>query len=121
LWRQALAVNSNSGLAHVNLGALYLNDGKVADALPLLTRAAEIDPNDPFAHLNLIRAQLAAGLTAAAAESGEKLVAVYRRRADFDPQLVAAVLDRFAAAIAARGDAASAQRLRDEAARLRNP
>jgi protein O-mannosyl-transferase len=121
LWRQALAVNPDSGLAHVNLGSMYLNDGKVAEALPLLTRAAAIDPHDPFAHLNLIRARIAAGDTAGAADSGEKLIAAYRRRADFDPNLVASVLDRFAAAIAARGDAASAQRLADRAARLRNP
>jgi len=121
LWRQALAVNPNSGLAHVNLGALYLSDGNITEALPLLTRAAQIDPNDPFAHLNLIRAQIAAGQTESAAASAENLVAAYRRRADFDPQLLAAVLDRFAAAIAPRGDAASAKRLRDEAARLRNP
>ena len=121
LWRQALAVNPNSGLAHVNLGSMYLNGGNVAAALPLLTRAAEIDPIDPFAHLNLIRARIAAGDTAGAADSGEKLIAAYRRRVDFDPNLVAAVLDRFAAAIAARGDVASAQRLQDQAARLRHP
>ena len=121
LWRHALAANRSSGLAHGNLGATLLNDGKVAEALPLLTRAAEIDPHDAFPHLNLIRAHLAAGDTAAAADSAERLVAAYRRRTDFNPELVAAVLDRYAAAIAARGDAASAQRLKDHASRLRNP
>ena len=119
LWRHALSVNPNSGLAHGNLGVIYLGDGNAGEALPLLVRAAELDPHDPFAQLNLIRAYLATGQTAAAADAGDKLVAAYRRRADFDPQLVAAVLDRFAAAIAARGDGASAQRMRDEAARLR--
>jgi tetratricopeptide (TPR) repeat protein len=121
LWRHTLRVNPGSGLAYVNLGTLYLNDGKAHEAVPLLTRAAIVDPYDPFAHLNLIRARIATGDTAGAAASAEHLVAAYRRRADFDPQLVAAVLDRFAAAIAARGDADSAQRLRDEAARLRKP
>ena len=120
MWRHALAVNPNSGLAHVNLGVAHLTGGNAAEALPLLIRAADIDPHDAFAQLNLIRAYLATGQTAAAADAGEKLIAAYRRRADFDPQLVAAVLDRFASAIAARGDAASAQRLHDHAARLRN-
>ena len=121
LWRHAIAVNPNSGLAHGNLGVTYLADGNATEALALLTRAAQIDPHDPFAQLNLIQAYLATGRTAAAADAGERLVAAYRRRADFNPQLIADVLDRFAAAIAARGDAASAQRLADEAARLRIP
>ncbi|MEA2736600.1 MAG: protein O-mannosyl-transferase [Humisphaera sp.] len=121
LWNHAIAVNPRSGWAHGNLGAAHLNNGDASAALSLLNRAAELDPNDPFAQLNLIRANLATGNTAAAADSAERLVAAYRRRADFNPQLVAAVLDRFAAAIAARGDATSAQRLQDEAARLRNP
>ena len=121
LWRHAVAVNPNSGLANGNLGSTLLAGGSLAEGLPLLQKAAAIDPNDAFAQLNLTRGYLAAGDTAAAASSGEKLVAAYRRRSDFDPQLVAAVLDRFAAAIAARGDAASAQRLRDLAVRLRNP
>jgi tetratricopeptide (TPR) repeat protein len=121
MWSHALAVNPNSGLANGNLGATLMADGNLAEGLPLLKRAAEIDPNDAFAQLNLIRAYLATGDTRAAAQSGEKLVAAYRRRADFDPQLVAALLDRFAAAIAARGDAASAQQLQNESARLRKP
>jgi tetratricopeptide (TPR) repeat protein len=121
LWRHALAVNPNSGLAYGNLGVAYLNGGNANAALSLLIRATAIDPHDPFAQLNLIRAQLAVGQTGAAADSAERLVAAYRRRSDFDPQLVAAVLDRFAAAIAARGDASSAERLRNEAARLRIP
>ena len=121
LWSHAVAVNPNSGLANGNLGATLLSDGNLAEGLPLLKRAAEIDPYDAFAQLNLTRAYLAAGDTQAAAESGEKLVVAYRRRADFDPQLVADVLDRFAASVAARGDAASAQRLQNESARLRKP
>jgi hypothetical protein len=119
LWRHAIDVNPRSGLAYGNLGAAYLADNKPADALPPLVRAAEFDANDPFPQLNLIRAYLATGDTTRAADAAEKLVAAYRRRADFNPTLLAAVLDRFADAIAARGDVSSAQRLRDEAARLR--
>ena len=121
LWRHALNVNRDSGLAHVNLGVIHLRDGRAADALPLLIRAAAIDPHDPFAQLNLIGAYLATGQTAAAADACDGLVAAYRRRADFNPPLVAAVLDRFGATIAARGDATSAQRVADLAARVRNP
>lgn len=121
LWRHAIAVRPASGLAHVNLGVAYLSDGRPHEALPLLVRAAAIDPHDPFAHLNVIRARLAVGDTAGATEAAEDLVAAYRRRADFDPALVAAVLERFADVTAARGDEPSARRLREEAWRLRNP
>jgi tetratricopeptide (TPR) repeat protein len=119
LWRHAIDVNPRSGLAHGNLGVAYLADNMPADAIAPLERAAELEPHDPFPHLNLIRAYLATGDTQRAADAAERLVAAYRRRADFNPTLIAAVLDRFADAIAARGDSAAAQRLRDEAARLR--
>ena len=83
-----------------------------------LRKAAEFDPTDAFAHLNLTRAYLTTGDTAAAAQSALDLAGAYRRRSDFDPQLTAAVLEKFAAALEQRGDGASAARLRDAAKRL---
>ena len=120
LWNHALDANPRSGLAHGNLGAALLNDGDPRSALPHLLKAAEIDPGDGFAQMNLVRAELAIGDTTGAARSALDLVAAYRRRSDFNADLTAAVLEKFAIAIEQRGDAASAARLRQEASGLRN-
>ena len=118
LWQHAIDVNPRSAIAHGNLGVAILNDGDATAALPHLRKAAEFDPTDAFAHLNLTRAYLTTGDTAAAAQSALDLAGAYRRRSDFDPQLTAAVLEKFAAALEQRGDRASAARLRDAAKRL---
>jgi len=47
-----------------NLGGFAFEDGRFADALPLLTRAAELDPAQPTIALNLGRTQLALGRNA---------------------------------------------------------
>jgi len=120
LWRHAIDINPRSGLAYGNLGVTLLDRGDAAGALPLLQRAAALDPNDAFAPMNLARAQLAVGDTAGAAQSALELERAYRRRADFNADLTAAVLEHFAAEINQRGDAASAAKLRRESARLRS-
>jgi Flp pilus assembly protein TadD len=118
LWGQALAVNHDSALAAGNLGNVLLESGDVGGAIESLKRAVAIDPNDAFANLNLARALLVSGDTAGAAQSALDTVAAYRRRADFNPELSAALLERFAEQINHRGDAASARRLMDESRRL---
>ena len=120
LWQHTLSVNDRSGLANVNLGVSLLNQGNVPEATRLFRKAAEVDRNDPFAHMNLTRALLMSGDTAGAARSASDMATAYARRRDFDPALTAAVLDRFADAIEQRGDHASAAELRDQASRLRS-
>jgi hypothetical protein len=119
LWRHAIKVNPRSNLAYGNLGAALMDARDVPGARPPLRRAAELDPSDPFAHLNLARALLLTGDTEGATRSLLDMAAAYRRRRDFEPALTAKLLDNFANTVASRGDAASAARLREEAARLR--
>jgi tetratricopeptide (TPR) repeat protein len=119
VWSRAMEVNPRSELAYGNLGVLELESGNVAGALPLLERAAQLNPNDPFAPMSLSRAQLAAGDAAGAADSALDMVDAFRRRSDFDPTLAAEWLEAVATAAARQGDAATAEKLRAEARRLR--
>jgi tetratricopeptide (TPR) repeat protein len=121
LWRQVLSVNPTSGLAAGNLGSALLESGDIPGAMAWLHRAREVDPNDVFARMNLSRALLLSGDTAAAAQSEIDMVQIYRQRADFNPQLSAALLEKFAREMSRRGDEASARRLLDEAQRLNAP
>ncbi|MEO7435981.1 MAG: tetratricopeptide repeat protein [Candidatus Binatia bacterium] len=59
-----------------NLGGFAFEDSRFADALPLLTRAAELDPAQPTIALNLGRTQLALGRNADAIRTLELATAL---------------------------------------------
>ena len=59
-----------------NLGGFAFEDNRFADALPLLTRAADLDPTHPTIALNLGRTQLALGRNADAIRTLELATAL---------------------------------------------
>jgi hypothetical protein len=119
LWNHAIAVNSRSTMAHINLAASLLAEHQPTAAIPLLDHAAELDPGNSFVWLNLTQACLASGDTQAAARNALLMVQAYRLRPDFNPDLTAAVLEHFALALRHQNDPASAAQLDAEAAALR--
>jgi tetratricopeptide (TPR) repeat protein len=53
LFRHALAVTENNFMAHTNLAAAHIDDGRLDEALPHLETAAKIRPDFPNARYNL--------------------------------------------------------------------
>jgi hypothetical protein len=72
--RDALAREGDSAVLHNNLGGIAFEEGRLRDALAELTRARQLDPQDPAIALNLGRAYLHAGDPAAAARTLEDAV-----------------------------------------------
>jgi len=62
-YREVLAFEPNDVAVRNDLGALYLNQGKLAEALALYEESARLDPNDPYqqahAHVAYLRYLLA--------------------------------------------------------------
>ena len=52
-YKQALRIKSDLAAAHHGLGSVYINMGRVADALEPLRAAVRLDPQNAIAHLNL--------------------------------------------------------------------
>ena len=61
LWTHALAVTSRNDVAHLNLGVVFLEDGRLAQAIANFRAAIEIRPDNEKAHLNLGAAFLKEG------------------------------------------------------------
>ncbi len=61
LYLTTIRENSNSWLAHNNLGVVLANAGRADDAIAHYRRALEINPNYPKAHCNLANALAAVG------------------------------------------------------------
>jgi Tfp pilus assembly protein PilF len=79
LWEHAVAVTEGNGLAHLNLGACYYEQGRLSDARRELERAVALGPGraDPHARLATVLADL--GRWQQAADE-------YRRAIDLDPK-----------------------------------
>ena len=74
IWRDTLAKDPDSSMAHINLGMLLSNDGRVAEAAVQFKEALRVDPDDGEAHDDLGNALAAQGqLDAAMAEYGMAL------------------------------------------------
>ncbi len=50
LWRDTLAKNPNSWIAHDNLGVCYFEAGRLEEAMELFRRSLELNPNGVVAH-----------------------------------------------------------------------
>ena len=61
LWLTTLDRNPNASMAHINLGALLLEQGRVDEALAHCEQARQISPGDPDAWYNLGLARFANG------------------------------------------------------------
>jgi protein O-mannosyl-transferase len=76
LFRHALAVTSDNYLAHVNLGAALVAEGKIDEALPHFETALRIQPGFAKAHVNVGMALAALGDAAAASAAYEQALAI---------------------------------------------
>jgi tetratricopeptide (TPR) repeat protein len=72
LWEHAARVTENNALAHVNLGACYDEQGRLAAAREEFEKAAAINPKLPVPHFNLGNVLLHLGRV-------EEALAAYRR------------------------------------------
>ncbi len=81
-FRLAIRAAPDQGKAYGYLGFVYVSQNRTSEALPLLERAAAIDPGDAPARFNLGAARLAAGDRAGAAAERDALRAL-------DPRLAA--------------------------------
>ncbi len=52
-FKQAIKLNQNLAAAYHGLGAVYINMGRVGDALEPMKTAARLDPDNAIIHLNL--------------------------------------------------------------------
>ncbi|MCC6766842.1 MAG: tetratricopeptide repeat protein [Deltaproteobacteria bacterium] len=76
LLADALRSHPERAALHNNVGGLAFEENRLSDALASLTRAQELDPNDPAIALNLGRTQLRLGLTDDAIRTLERAVAL---------------------------------------------
>jgi protein O-mannosyl-transferase len=61
LWRHTLAWNDDNSVAHNNLGATLLDEGRVDEAIGHFRRALQINPRNAFAYNNLGAALIRTG------------------------------------------------------------
>ena len=99
-----------SAVTYNNMGALYFGAGRIAEALPVLEKAAELDPDDPNIMLNLGRAYLHSGRVVTAEGLLKRAVALL-------PYSVVARMN-LARVHLALGNAEAAQKELDECERL---
>jgi tetratricopeptide (TPR) repeat protein len=78
LWNTTIARNPTSYMGHNNLGAIYLGQGKIDEAIARFRSALEILPNHGNAHGNLANALLQKG-------QHEEAVVHFRRAAEIEP------------------------------------
>jgi protein O-mannosyl-transferase len=53
LWTHALTINDRNTMAHDSLGAEFINQGRIPEAILHLQASAAIDPSDAFSQLDL--------------------------------------------------------------------
>ncbi len=111
LWRDTLAKNPGATMAHVNLGVLLQQAGRLDEAAAAFERALVLEPDAADGHLNLANVRHAQGRTAEA-EAG------FRAALRLDPGNAAAHLN-LANTLAARGALADAVPLYERALALR--
>ena len=79
LWRMTIERNPDSYMGHNNLGAIFLGQGKVDDAVASFERALVIRPNHGNAHGNLANALRMKGRT-------EEAILHFRKAVEIEPQ-----------------------------------
>ncbi len=78
LWRSTVADNPGAWMAHNNLGAELMHDGRVDEAVRQFRTSLDLEPNNSSAHENLADALLRQGRT-------EEGLAHYGRALELDP------------------------------------
>jgi tetratricopeptide (TPR) repeat protein len=73
LFRKALQSRNDIRIAYLDLGAILAQQGKNPEAIRLLKRAVQLDPEQPDAHFRLGRAYQSAGESAAAEKEFAKV------------------------------------------------
>jgi tetratricopeptide (TPR) repeat protein len=79
LWRTTLAWNPNSSLAHNNLGNIFLQNGRVDEAMKQFQKALDIEPRYALAHNNLGAALYQKGQV-------DEAVAHYQKALEIEPR-----------------------------------
>jgi protein O-mannosyl-transferase len=95
LWRDTLAKNPTSSIAHNNFGEFLVKQGKLKEAVPHYERALQLDPDFPEAHNNLGNALTTQG-------KPEEAFREYERALQLNP-LLAEAHNNLGNALAARG------------------
>jgi len=78
LWQDTIKKNPASWKAYTNLGMLYLNQGRPADAIPLFQKTLQLNPKEMIAYSNLGAALVRIGRIDAAMQT-------YHRALEMDP------------------------------------
>jgi Tfp pilus assembly protein PilF len=76
LWAHALAIDPKSPTAHLNVGAVLADQGKLAEAIEHYRQALHFKPDYAFAHYNLGTALARRGQPAEAAEHYRRALAI---------------------------------------------
>ena len=95
LWRDTLAKNPDSWMAHNNLGSLLRNQGRIEEAIEHYHKAIQINPNFFEAPDNL-------GIALADQGRFDEAIESYRRAIQIDPNFAVA-LNNLGIALAAKG------------------
>ncbi|WP_167618864.1 tetratricopeptide repeat protein [Maribellus sediminis] len=96
LFEQALKINPNSGLAHINLGKYYYDENKVAEAVQVYTRGINRDPAYYKLYSNLGKLYFEQG-------QKEKAIEEFNKCLSIKPDHITALVNR-AAAYGSMGD-----------------
>jgi Tfp pilus assembly protein PilF len=102
LWRTTLAWNPNSSLAHNNLGNIFLQNGRVDEAMKQFQKALEIEPRYAQAHNNLGIVLFQKGQVDEAMAHFQKALAIQPNNAE--------IYNNFGNALLGKGEAAGAIR-----------
>ena len=79
LLHRAIRVNPEIRIAHVDLGAIYVEQKRYPEALAEFRTAVKLDPNQPDAHFRLGRLYQAMGNASAAKEEFAKVNSIHQK------------------------------------------
>ncbi|HEX7784703.1 MAG TPA: tetratricopeptide repeat protein, partial [Methylomirabilota bacterium] len=101
LWAHVMALDPASSIAHNNLGFVYLQQGRLAEAEEEILAALKLDPEWELAHANLAVVLVRQGKLAEAGEARVQLGYMYLKHGKYE-----AAIDLFQKEVASRpGDA----------------
>ncbi len=93
LFRHALQVTEKNHVAHANLGAYLLREGRTQEALAHLEQAIALRPHDPLARLNLGVAAANRGMWQEAVDHYRTLLAAHPRHVSANFNLALALIE----------------------------
>jgi tetratricopeptide (TPR) repeat protein len=111
LWRDTVAKNPTSWMAHYNLGNAFYRRGQIDEAMSQYEETIRLDPNDPDAHNNL-------GTTFSAKGQTDEAILQFQKAIALKPDFAEAYYD-LGNALAGKGQIDEAIRQFQEALRLK--